>query len=342
MRICQLLSSYQQSSSPFRDIDPYPDAARWLPEHQWTTRLVDKASIAKTIDEVVSQGFDLYVNLCDGAPDEDLAGIEVVERLEWHGVPFTGPNSRMYGLDASRQRLKQICLSIGIGTPKHAFLDGSAPLTERLRPPLIVKPRNGYASIGIERSSRVTTEQELQAACARTLARFGGVLLEEFIEGREFTVFGAEPVSPGEPPLLFPPFEIVFPPGETFKHFDLKWQDYAQMGCREVSDPALHAALQQMVQRLIEGTDGVGYCRCDIRMDQDGQLYLLDCNVPPGLFYPEQSYGSADFIVSSVPDGHRRLLQHLIACAFRRAAPRGALLDRARQTEQSDSASRIS
>ncbi len=320
MRICQLLSSYQQSSSPFRDIDPYPDAARWLPEHQWTTRLVDKATATEAVDEMVAQGFDLFVNLCDGEPDEDLAGIAVIERLEWHGVPFTGPRSRMYRLGSSRQLLKQTCLSAGVGTPRYVFWDGEGPLHVPLRRPLIVKPPSGYASIGIERTSRVTTERELQAACERTLARFGGVLLEEFIEGREFTVFVAEPVRSGDSPLVFPPIEIVFPPGETFKHFDLKWQDYEQLGSRVVSDPALNAELQRMVQRLMVAMEGVGYCRCDIRMDDEGRLYLLDCNVPPGLFYPENSYGSADFSVSRIPFGHRRLLQHMIACAFHRTA----------------------
>ena len=320
MRVCQLVSSYQLSTSPFRDIDPYPDAGPWLPEHHWTTRLVDKATAAATVDEVVAQGFDVFVNLCDGEPAEDLAGIEVVERLEWHGVPFTGPDARLYRLGSSRSTQKQACLLAGIDTPAHVFLDGELPPPGHLRPPLIVKPPNGYASVGIDRDSRVTTRPELEAACARTLARFGGVLLEEFIEGREFTVLTAEPPAPGEPPLVFPPLEILFPPGETYKHFDLKWQEYTQMASRPVTDPQLHAALQRLVQRLMVAIDGVGCCRCDIRMDSAGRLYLLDCNVSPGIFFPDGSYGSADLILSSVPNGHRHLLQHMIACALRRAS----------------------
>ncbi len=36
---------------------------------------------------------DVYVNLCDGAWDEDRAGMEVVKALEMFKVPFTGASS---------------------------------------------------------------------------------------------------------------------------------------------------------------------------------------------------------------------------------------------------------
>ena len=32
--------------------------------------------------------------------------------------------------------------------------------------------------------------------------------------------------GPGSTPKAYPPVECVFPPGETFKHYDLKWRDY--------------------------------------------------------------------------------------------------------------------
>ena len=35
-------------------------------------------------------GFDVFINLCDGAWDEDRAGIEVAQTLERLGLVFTG------------------------------------------------------------------------------------------------------------------------------------------------------------------------------------------------------------------------------------------------------------
>ena len=55
---------------------------------------------------------------------------------------------------------------------------------------------------------------------------FGGVLVEEFIEGREFTVLVAENPKDKNEPFAFTPVECIFSPGETFKHYDLKWVDF--------------------------------------------------------------------------------------------------------------------
>ena len=134
-----------------------------------------------------------------------------------------------------------------------------------------------------------------------------------------------EPPAGGTEPLALPPIEVVFPAGESFKHFDLKWQEHANMAARPVEDAGLAAALGRMVQRLFAAMNGVGYVRCDIRMDAAGGLYLLDCNPNPGMFYPPGQYGAADLILAREPDGHRRFLEHIIDCARRRyAGPRSA------------------
>ncbi len=61
------------------------------------------------------------------------------------------------------------------------------------------------------------------------VGEFGGALVEEFIEGREFTVLVSENPSDPSDPCVHMPVECVFGAGETFKHFDLKWRDYESM-----------------------------------------------------------------------------------------------------------------
>lgn len=329
MRLCQLIASYERTTSPFHGLDPYPDASRWLPEHDWTTCLVDKATAAATIDLLVARGFDAFVNLCDGEPEEDIAGVEVSERLAGHGVAYTGADPRCFRLGSSRAYLKATCRALGIATPAHVFLDGPDPLgrlaevTTTLRFPIFVKPPNGYASIGIEPTSRVDDRAGLVKECARVHARFGGALIEEYVDGPELTVLVVEP-APGEPaPIVYPAMEVVFPAGERFKHFGLKWMDYEQMTLAPVLDPALDARVRALVGRFFAAMDGVGYCRCDLRMDAAGRLFLLDCNTTPGVCYPPGAYGCADHILDQEPGGHRRFLDHLLACAGHRAGVRG-------------------
>lgn len=323
MRICTLISSYESSASPYKDIDPYPVPSLWLPEHTWARELVRKSEVEPTLQRLAGEGFDVFVNLCDGAPDEDIAGIEVVQALERLGLPFTGADSRFYGL--SREEFKRAYDIAGIGSPGYGFASDratAARMAQRLRFPLFVKPSSGYASVGIEKTSRVETPEALLEQVERTASRFGGALIEEFIEGREFTVLAAEPRAGEGVPVVYTPVEIAFPPEESFKHFGLKWQEHESMGVRPVEDAALAERLRKMVADTFLAVGGRGYCRCDIRMDAGGALYMLDCNANPGVFYPPGQFGSADFILSLQPNGHRAFLSHIIDCALRAARPR--------------------
>jgi len=59
---------------------------------------------------------------------------------------------------------------------------------KRLKFPKIVKTCNGHDSIGMDAASKVHNEKELVARTRLMLDQFGGALVEEFIEGPEFTV----------------------------------------------------------------------------------------------------------------------------------------------------------
>ncbi len=323
MRICTLISSYETSDSPYKEIDPYPVPERWLPEHTWARELVLKSEVEATLQRLAGEGFDVFVNLCDGAPEEDIAGVEVVRELERLGLPFTGADSRFYAL--SREEFKSAYDRAGIRSPGYGFASDratAAHIAERLRFPLFVKPSSGYASIGIERTSLVETPEALLEQVERTAARFGAALIEEYIAGREFTVLAAEPRAGERVPIVYPPVEVCFPAEESFKHFDLKWQEHESMRVRPVDDAGLADRLRRMAEETFLAVGARGYSRSDIRMDADGTLYMIDCNANPGIFYPPGQFGSADFILSLQPDAHRAFLRHIIDCALRAARPR--------------------
>jgi D-alanine-D-alanine ligase len=320
MRICTLNSSYEGTSSPFEHLDPYPDPSIWLPEHEWTSALLTKKNAIARIDELVAQGVDVFINLCDGEKDEGMAGVEVIQHLEALGVPFTGSDSRFYA--RSRESVKQAYVDHGIGTPRYGFAadgDEAVRAASSLRFPIIVKPAHGYSSLGIERDSVVRDTEQLRERAGRTAAAFGGVLLEEFIEGPEFTVLAAEPREPGGPPIVYQPLEVCFEGNETFKHFDLKWKDFGLMKLRPSGDPEITKKLRELGAKTFTSLNISSYARFDIRMDQDGNLYMLDSNPNCGIFYAPEAFGAADFILASEPEGHAGFIRHIIQCAFRRA-----------------------
>jgi D-alanine-D-alanine ligase len=291
-----------------------------MKEHAWSSALLTQKNALARIDELATQGFDVFVNLCDGEPGEDVVGIEVMQHLERLGLPFTGCGSRFYG--STRRSLKQAYSDAGIGTPRYGFVKSAKEalgVAEGMCFPLIVKPGHGYASIGIERDSVVTSPAELGPRVERTIARFGEALLEEFIQGREFTVLAAEPVEEGGTPVVYQPLEVCFAANETFKHFELKWKDYENMALRPSSDPAITEKLRRLGAQTFAAVGASGYVRLDVRVDRDGHPYVLDCNTNCGIFYAPESFGAADFILASEPDGHRNFLRHILRCALRRA-----------------------
>lgn len=320
MRICTLISSYENSSSPYRDIDPYPDPSIWLPEHSWSKAFLTKDNVESQLSELAKQGFDLFINLCDGEPGEDLVGIEAIQQLERLGLPFTGANSQFYA--NPRRALKDAYVAAGIGTPHYRFVrtrDEAAEAAAALRLPVIVKPAHGYASIGIKRDSVVQTHNTLLDRVERTVAEFGEALLEEFIVGREFTLLAAEPIGEDEMPTVYKSMEIGFPAGESFKHFELKWVEYNSIRLHPVEDTELDMRLRELAARTFKKIHASGYVRFDIRMDAEGELYVLDCNTNPGLFYPIGQFGNADLILEAEPDGHKHFLRHIIASGLHRA-----------------------
>lgn len=269
--------------------------------------------------DLADHDFDLFLNLCDAAWDESRPGIEVVQTLERLDVPFTGATSRFF--EPSREAMKRVCAAWGIDTPRYALVYDEAGVDralDMLRFPMIVKHPSSYSSLGITRESRVT-----DAAALRTLARkmvhtYRGALIEEFVDGGEATVLVAEdPRHPGAP-TAYVPVQYRFPPGESFKHYDLKWAGYHGLVAEPVTDPDLDERLRRMSADFFVGLDGSGYARCDLRLDTDGRPWMLEINPNPGVFYELSDPGSADLILMHSPGGHAAFVRQVVEAALAR------------------------
>ncbi len=322
LKIAILHPSYQESDSVFKGLDPPCDPEQYLPDFHCTNFEIHKRTAVQQVLEIAQQGFDIFFNLCDGSWDEDRPGIEVVQALERLNLAFTGAGSKFY--EPTREAMKMACFAVGVKFPAYVTITAAnkdratARAATMLNYPMIVKHPNSYASVGLKKESRVTGEAALRAEIDRMTASYGGALVEEFIEGREFTVLAAEPRNGERDPWVFNPIEFTFPEGESFKHFDMKWKTYQQMKEHIVEDAALAARIREVGALTFAALGGTGFGRCDIRMDASGDLYMLEINANCEIFCPEYSFGSADFILANDPVGHTGFARHLIECALRR------------------------
>ena len=320
MKVCVLYSSDEVSP----DCVPAParapiELATYGPRHEYAYHELKKATAVRDVQQLGDRDFDVFLNLCDGAWDEPRPGIEVVGALERLELAFTGAGSAFY--EPSREAMKRVCHYLDIPFPRGVAIrrdDDAAAVTSKLRFPLIVKHPNSYNSIGLTPASKVHTSSELDEQIDLMTDRFGRALVEEFVDGREFTVLVAGQTEPGSTPKTYPPVECVLPPGETFKHYDLKWRDYELLQWRPVTDDRLARELMRISAALFEGLGGSGYARCDIRVASTGIPYILEINPNCSVFYPPDEPGGADAVLLSIPGGHEDFIDTILAHALAR------------------------
>jgi len=281
---------------------------------------VDPVNVEKQLRDLVNEGVDVFFNLCDGTPDDALSGIGLVQLMEKMGVAFTGADSKFF--DPSRQEMKTYAKKSNVPSPAWAMVDRVEDVervAKKLRYPILVKPPHGYASVGITRKSRVENIDELKEQVALEIKDFGRALLEEFIEGREFTCLVAENPDDAKNPVTFTPVEFIFPEGETFKHYSMKWVEYEKMSVAAVTDPRIEKVLREQTSRLFKTMNGNGYARCDYRMDSEGTIHMLEINPNCGIFYAPDEPGSADFSLINDPIyDHHKFMKLIIRSAQNR------------------------
>jgi D-alanine-D-alanine ligase len=98
--------------------------------------------------------------------------------------------------------------------------------------------------------------------------------------------------------------------------------DYDGMETVAVADAELAARLRNASARFFLGLNGAGYGRCDLRVDAQGRLFMLEINVNCGLYYAPSAAGGADRCLANDPAGHAGFTRRIVEAAFRRHARR--------------------
>jgi D-alanine-D-alanine ligase len=308
------------SSIPDDPNDKPYDPSPHMNGFKWKHHRVHPVNVEKQMRGLMNEGVDVFLNLCDGTPDDALSGVGLVQLMEKLGTAFTGADSKFF--DPSRQEMKAYAKKANVPAPNWAMVDRVEDVervAKRLRFPILVKPPHGYASIGITRDSRCENPQQLKVQAGREIEQFGRALLEEFIEGREFTCLIAENPDDPKNPITFKPVEFIFPEGETFKHYSMKWVEYEKMSVAPVNDARIERILREQTTRLFKAMNGNGYARCDYRMDANGTIHMLEINPNCGIFYAPDEPGSADFSLIHDPVyNHHKFLKLIIRSALKR------------------------
>jgi len=285
-------------------------------ENYRSTVVVMEPPVRKTLRSISRDGeFDVYLNLCEGYDDWYYTGSEVVRALQELNLPYTGADAGFY--NTTREQMQAVADVSGV-----RFIQGgnvsdvgeAEVLADRLSYPLMVKHPNSYGSVGMTRKSRVEDLKQLKQQVRRICRNYGSARVEEFIDGREFTSFVVDNPDDLNNPCVYPPAELIFPPGEHFLHTQVKWKKFVYM--KEVEDKVLSMQLQTMTRDLYKALHGCGYARCDFRMDVDGTLFMLEINPNNGILYEPRDLGPADIMIDYDEGGHKLFLDRIFRSAL--------------------------
>jgi D-alanine-D-alanine ligase len=182
----------------------------------------------------------------------------------------------------------------------------------------MVKHPKSFGSTGMFKDSRAETVDDLRTVVARVCSEFGAARMEEFIVGREYNVLIVDNPEDLGNPVAYPPAELVFPPGEDFWHTDVKWNYDVPFDFKQVTDPNLVSRLHDLARKMYLAMGVTGYARFDIRMKENGELYMLEINPNGGIMFKPEEYGPADYMILYDPEGYKGFFDRVFDAAIRR------------------------
>jgi D-alanine-D-alanine ligase len=237
--------------------------------------------------------------------------------LDLYRIPYTGATPMALAICRRKGLLKNLLLASGVSTPRfHQIWKPKIAVRHGLHYPLIVKPAREDASAGVEERSVVYDRAQLLAQLERVFAEFAPpILVEEFIEGREFHIS----ILGNDPPEMLPPLEYDFsdlPPDQpSVLSYAAKWDPLAEVFHRVAAHcPAdiskrLAKRIEEVALRAYRVSGCRDYARLDLRVSADNHIYVLEANPNPDLTEGVSFMHSAEVAGYSFAKTLRRIVE---------------------------------
>lgn len=246
---------------------------------------IDKSDFSFTVNGNKCK-FDYAYIIIHGTPGEDgvLQGY-----FEMLNIPYSSSSVQSSALTFNKFFCNNYLRSFDILMAQSVRLIAgekysAAQIIESLGLPLFVKPSAGGSSFGI---TKVKQDGDLVEAVNKALDESPEAIIEQFIEGKEFT---CGVVRIGERKLVFPVTEVI--PKNEFFNYESK---YTPGMADEITPARISEELTLKVQSLSSRIYDLCNCNGIVRIDyilNAGTFYFLEVNTVPGMtetsFIPQQ------------------------------------------------------
>jgi D-alanine-D-alanine ligase len=241
-------------------------------------------------------------NLLEAFDDVTIFDQNVVSHLELLKQPYTGCNPRGLLLARDKSLSKKLLAYHRIPVPEFEVFRIGRPIhrPKRLQYPLIVKSLTEEASIGISQASVVESDDKLKERVMFIHESIGtAAIAERYINGRELYVgiLGNQALQ------ALPVWELFFtnmPEGAKRIATDrVKWSVKYQKKYGIDSGPAKDITdvqtdyIQHICKRAYRALELSGYARIDLRLDEAGNVWILEANPNPQIARGEDFAASA-------------------------------------------------
>ena len=245
-----------------------------LSKNGFSSKLIDINSQEKLKSLETYKGLDLVFIMIHGKGGEDG---EIQSILEAAKIKYTGSDSTSSLNAFDKLKSKEIFEKNGLEVPLRMMLQHSASENNDI----VIKPLREGSRFGVsiikswwdfeKRRPSLETEEALKEA-----QKYGdGVLIEEFIEGKELTV-----AIVGE--STYPAIEIISP--NEFYDFSAKYDGVGTKYIPANLSSTETKKLSEICLKAFKSLGCSGWGRVDlIKSKNDGILYILEVNTVPGM-----------------------------------------------------------
>ena len=233
-----------------------------------------------------------------GGEDGQVQGL-----LGLMGIPYTGSGVLGSALAMDKIRSKQIWKSCDIPTPDFMYCQEKVAAKDMQirRFPVMVKPAREGSSIGI---SKVADPGQLQTALNTAFEFDENVLVEEYIEGEEYTlsILGSRalPIIRLETPNEFYDYEAKYLADNTRYH------------CPSGLSQSTEAKCAALGLRAFGALGAAGWGRVDFMLDADGEPQFIEANTVPGM----TDHSLVPMAAKAAGIGFNELVLHVLASSL--------------------------
>jgi D-alanine-D-alanine ligase len=255
-----------------------------------TSRVCAGGEIHRVTRDLLDAAPDLVLNLAESFNGKSALESNIAALLNLMNLRYTGSSPAGLMLAGDKVLTKKILKFHGIKSAEFATMyRGALEAVGDLQFPLIVKPPQEDASLGISGKSVVNDIRELLEQLGELHSEYQTpVLVEQYIEGREFYVG----VIGNQTAEALPPMELDFSKMPADKpriaSWEAKWGDDGEgtgaefEGTSSVFPEDLDEELLEELKRVaVESFQALrlrDYARIDLRVSKGGEVFVIEVN----------------------------------------------------------------